>query len=600
MFLRDKENRLMLSSSRHKPKTVDDSQPKVYNSYTCGECYEKIPYFRENPEALRLIIYNDDAEPCNTLSSRAGNSKIAAMYFKIQNIPLHFNSSKKAVFPLIYAKTMDAKRHGYNKVLGPLVDDLKRLEKGVPVYYGSEVYILKAAVIALAGDTLAVHDVFGLLGPSSSQFCRECTISRQQFKANPLENNFPLKDEKWYDINLDKLRNKQITPKDCGLKVTGCILNELAAFHVMENHAFDVMHDLAEGIIPVTVQLVLATYYRNKKLGLNIDYINYRIRTFNYGFHDRKNKPSPNVTTQMLLQPNTHRMRQTASQYLLLLRAFPFLFGHKVPGNCQYMGLISVLINITRIAFSPTIPDFLLAELEMDIKVFHNTFFSLFSRHPNKLHHLYHYPDCIKKVGPLVQFDCRVFEGKNKDIKSQMKTACNYKNVCFSLAKRQVFAQTVAIAERPFQNRLEYKSGKMCLVNDLQCAHLIQEKNVDRYFVTKGINYNGVHFRPGCLVSMKGKDFELSVFGVIQEIIVINSAPRFYIQIWEVMGFDTVLQAYEVQSSEELDLVGLDAVHCYATFSVWKVYNQNTCFISRKIYNDDCFNQRTFFLDQHR
>lgn len=156
MFLRDKENRLMLSSSRHKPKTVDDSQPKVYNSYTCGECYEKIPYFRENPEALRLIIYNDDAEPCNTLSSRAGNSKIAAMYFKIQNIPLHFNSSKKAVFPLIYAKTMDAKRHGYNKVLGPLVDDLMRLEKGVPVFYGSEVYILKAAVIALAGDTRCI------------------------------------------------------------------------------------------------------------------------------------------------------------------------------------------------------------------------------------------------------------------------------------------------------------------------------------------------------------------------------------------------------------------------------------------------------------
>lgn len=331
MFLQDEQNRLMLSSNGCIAEVADKLNPKVYYSYTSGQCFENSLYFQENPDALRIILYDDDAEPCNTLSSRAGNNKIAAMYFKIQNIPTQFNSSKKAVFPLIYAKSTDAKRHGYSRILAPLVDDLKRLEKGVPVFFGSEKYIIKAVVIALAGDTLAVHDLFGLLGPSASLFCRECTITRNHFKNNPFEHSFPLKDKHWYNLNLDKLRKKEITATDCGLKVTGCILNELTTFHVTENHAFDVMHDLAEGVIPVTVQLVLSCYYRNKKLGFNIDYINHRIKTFCYGYRDRKNKPSSNITAQMLLQPNTHRMRQTASQHLLLLRVFPFLFGHKTP-----------------------------------------------------------------------------------------------------------------------------------------------------------------------------------------------------------------------------------------------------------------------------
>lgn len=587
MFLRDEHNRHMLSSNSYVPDVVDNLNPKVYNSYTKGQCFENSPYFQQNPDALRLILYDDDAEPCNTLSSRAGNNKIAAMYFKIQNIPNEFNSSKKAVFPLIYAKSIDAKRHGYSRILAPLVDDLKRLEKGVTIFFGSEAYIIKAVVIALAGDTLAVHDLFGFLGPSASLFCRECTITRNQFKDNPFEHNFPRKDEHWYNLNLDKLSKREITTTECGLKVTGCVLNELTTFHVTKNHAFDVMHDLAEGIIPVTVQLVLSCYYRNKKLGFNIDYINHRIKTFSYGFRDRKNKPSSNITAQMLLQPTSHRMRQTASQYLLLLRAFPFLFGHKVPENCQYMGIISVLINITRIAFSPTIPDFLLAELEMDIQSFHNTFFQLFSRRPNKFHHLFHYPDCIKKIGPLVQFDCRVFEGKNKNIKNQMNTACNYKNVCLSLAKRQVFAQAVDIAERPFQNSLEYKSGKMSLVNNLKCAKLLQQKDMDRFVTCKGINYNGVYFRPNCIISISDKVSELPVFGVIKEILVIDNAPQFFIRIWEVVGFDDILQAYEVQDTEESIMIKLHSVHCYTTFSFWMKYNDETRFISRRIYNND-------------
>lgn len=471
MILRNPQNRSALMGCYQ--NDLRNGQFGSYYSYADGRIFKKSNYFKKFPDALRIIIYEDDVEPCNALSSRAGNKKISAIYFKIQNLPKEFNASTKSVFPLIYAKSADSKVHGYNKILAPLVEDLKRLENGVTVFVGDETITIRGTVIVVAGDTLAMHELLGLLGPSANFFCRECTITRNKFLEDPYVNQYPLRDRQWYETNLQRLQTKEVSSKECGLKPGGCILNDLEQFHLTDNHSFDVMHDLAEGVIPVTLQLVLAQYYRNKNLGFSIDFINHRLKTFNYGYRDRKNKPSANITAPMLLQPTKHRMRQTASQYLLLLQAFPFLFMHKVSKDCEYMALISILINITRIAFSSTVPDYLLAELEISIKMFHNMFFKLFQSRPNKLHHLYHYPECIKEIGPLQQYDCRIFEQKNKSIKTQMNTARNYKNVCLSLAKRQIFAQAVTIAEKPFKENTSYQSGSTVLVEDTLSAPLL-------------------------------------------------------------------------------------------------------------------------------
>lgn len=562
--------------------------PTIYGSFTDGNSFRNSAFFEKHPDALRIIIYEDDVEPCNALSSRCGNKKIAALYFKVQNLPRQFNSSTKSVFPLIYAKSTDAKRYGYNRILEPLVEDLKKLENGVKVYFGQEEYLMRGAIIVIAGDTLAVHELFGLLGPSANMFCRECTISRNEFHEHPVMNTYALRDEQWYKENLNRLRKKKITSTECGLKPAGCILNDLQEFHITKNHSFDTMHDLAEGVIPITIQLVLSRYYKNKKLGFTVDFINHRLATFNYGYRDRKNKPSSNITAQMLLQPKSHRMRQTASQYLLFLRAFPFLFNHKVPHDCPYMTLISCLINITRISFSPTVPDFLIAELEIGITMFYKMYFDLFKRRPNKLHHLYHYPDCIKEIGPLQQYDCRVFEAKNKNIKIQMNAAKKFKNVCLSLAKRQLFAQAISIAERPFKDCLTYQSGKMFLIKNMKSAPLLIFNSEDRCFSPKEMVFNGVQFRTNCVVSVKDTNLNgLPTFGEIREIVVIDDKAKILLILWETIDFDDVLQAYQVENTKQEMLVSLENIHSHTTFAFWKTYNNTPHYISKRIYNND-------------
>lgn len=69
-----------------------------------------------------------------------------------------------------------------NTFLSTFVHELKQLEKneGVPIKINNTYFILRASLLNLCSDTLAAHEVFGLLGPSLNLFCRSCVITSQE------------------------------------------------------------------------------------------------------------------------------------------------------------------------------------------------------------------------------------------------------------------------------------------------------------------------------------------------------------------------------------------------------------------------------------
>lgn len=149
-----------------------------------------------------------------------------------------------------------------------MIADLKKLENGITVYYESEPFVFRATLAVFVGDTLAVHDVFNLLGPGANFFCRICTISRPVFIENP-HSQHPIRTKDWYESKMQQLKSGEISSKECGLQSRGCILNELNNFHVCENYVLDVMHDMAEGVVPLTLQLVLNRYLKSEEIDLN-------------------------------------------------------------------------------------------------------------------------------------------------------------------------------------------------------------------------------------------------------------------------------------------------------------------------------------------
>lgn len=583
LVLRNPSTRNLLTES----ELHHSSSPftKEYSTYCSGETYKKSDYFKKFPDAVRLSLYQDDVELGNALSSRAGINKVSCFSVKIQNFPDRFNSSPKSIFPVIYCTSVDAKKHGYNKILQPLLFDLKKLENGVTIYYGSEKFELRAVLTIFCGDTLAVHEIFNLLGPGANFFCRICTISRPLYKQDPFEVH-PLRTKSWYDDNLHLVKEGQILQSECGLKAEGCILNELQNFHVTENFALDVMHDLAEGIVPLTIQLVLSHYAKDKNVEINSSYVNYRISTFAYGYMDRKNKPSANITDEMLNKPNAYRLKQTSAQSFLLLRAFPFLFGHKLKADCPLMLLIGHLINITRILLSPIVSDYLLAELEEHIRLFQQLFYTNFSRRINKSHHLEHYVECIKRSGNMKQFNCLTFEQKNKPCKSQSATCKNFKNICKSLAKRQCLTMVVDIIDNPFTDKVVYKTGCLRYQKDCKSKAFIVE-NEDIIFTPRNVTINGIEFRPNVIVALKNSKELYTCFAVIREVVVKHNQLYFLVRICKTLDYNDFLEAYEVEVTDSDQFLSTEAIHQHATFAFWTTHNSNTQYISRRFYCQD-------------
>ncbi|XP_062705148.1 uncharacterized protein LOC134287393 [Aedes albopictus] len=445
LVFRNPRNREFLSAT----DSSNASEVSEYSSFRTGSLFNNSEYFKQHPNVIRMSVYQDDVELGNAFSSRAGKNKISNICFRIQNFPEKWNSSPSTIFPVIFVLSSLAKKHGYNKILEPLIHDLKKLEQGVAVFYGEEKVILKATVTAFCGDSLAMHDVFGLLGPSAKYFCRVCTISRPEFHDDPTK-ECPLRDAAWYATNLAAVQCGEQSPTECGLKACGSILNELPNFHITDNWTLDVMHDLAEGIIPLTLQLVMGRYVKQKDLRFTKSFINHRISTFNFGYVDRKNRPMANITDEMLSAPGVHRMKQTATQNFVFLRAFPFLFGHRIPVDCKFMLMIGHLINITRILLSPVVSADMLAWLDEHVRLYNELFFENFQRRINKSHHLQHYSELIRRSGSAKQFNCLPFEQKNKPLKNQAATCRNFKNICKSVAERQSFRTVIDLLENPF------------------------------------------------------------------------------------------------------------------------------------------------------
>nr|XP_029713732.1 uncharacterized protein LOC115257890 [Aedes albopictus] len=581
LIFRNPDARHLLNDSE-----CEEPVTKEYTSFRSGETYQNSEYFKQYPDAVRLSIYQDDVELGNALSSRAGINKVSVFDFKVQNFPPKWNSSPKTVFPLMYCTTIDAKKHGYNKLLKPLINDLKKLEEGVTVFYGNESYTIRAVVTMFCGDTLAVHEIFGLLGPMANFFCRVCTIQRPAFHQNPFE-NFPLRTKEWYDQNMDLVKSGAITPSECGLRPGGCILNELRNFHTTENFALDTMHDIAEGLVPLTVQLVLSHYYKKKELGITAGYINQRIHSFAYGYIDKNNRPSANFTNEMLSKPAAHKLKQTAAQNLLLLRAFPFLFGHKVSANCEYMNMIGHLINITRILMSTIVSEHMLASLEEHIRLYEELFYSKFKRRINKNHHLDHYVLCIKKSGNMKQFNCLVFEQKNKPAKNQSSTCRNFKNICKSLAQRQCFKMIVDILDNPFRDKTSYHGGKIVLREQSRSQRFLDETLV-QVFIPKSVTINGIDFRPNLLVCIRNYENEYyPTYGIINEIVVINSKIHFLLKLCKTKTYNTFLEAYEVSVDSDEQLFHLEQIHTHTTFAFWTSHGNSLKFVSRRNYCRD-------------
>ena len=103
-------------------------------------------------------------------------------------------------------------------------------------------------------------------------------------------NEFQLRTRESYDRHSALVDEDPSLASVYGLKGNS-ILNQSNFFHVVEGLDPDIIHDQLEGVLPLTVKLMVKNFIQVDKY-LTLEQLNQHIGAFKYGSADASNKPS--------------------------------------------------------------------------------------------------------------------------------------------------------------------------------------------------------------------------------------------------------------------------------------------------------------------
>ncbi|KAB0803750.1 hypothetical protein PPYR_00720 [Photinus pyralis] len=293
----------VLQDTKHYLTKLQNS--KVFSNFTQGKHWKSK---LTDKFTLPIFLYYDDYELGNALGSRAGTNKLGAVYCTIPCLPQYFYSLK-SIFLVSLFYTND-KRLGYKHIFKPIVDELNSLEsEGIVVNYGNKEEKVYFQLALLLGDNLALHTMLGFTESFSATYrCRFCKIPKNVSYTACCSDDTIKRTIQNYESDL-QLNDLSQT----GIKENS-IWNDIKNFHVVENFAVDIMHDLLEGVCMYDMTIILNKLILEYQL-FSLTTLNNRILGFNTFGAETANKP-PVITLEML----KGKLKFSAAEMLFLSR----------------------------------------------------------------------------------------------------------------------------------------------------------------------------------------------------------------------------------------------------------------------------------------
>ena len=533
----------------------------TYRDISDGSYFRRHPLFSKKKYALQILLYFDEFETANPLGAKKGIHKLGAVYFTLKNLPAKFNSVLMNIHLAALFYVEDLKKYGFEKILKPLLTDLKQLEtNGIKLPFFDEP--LFGTVIQVTGDNLALNSLLGFVECfSATYWCRFCLTAKEdtQMKFTEAESGITLRSKELHAEHCKALENEN-TQTLYGVK-KDCVLNTLHYFHCTENFAVDIMHDLLEGVVQYELKLFFQHILKSGYISIKA--LTERIQSFNYGFLERKNRPSG-----LKIEDKSKHLGLNAIQTLCLIRNTPLIFGDFVEREDAHWLFLILLLQIVNIIFSPIVTDGMVTFLNHLICDHHNMFKELFpdKRLIPKHHLMIHYPRCIRKVGPLIHLWCMRFEAKHYTFKKSVK---NFKNLTKSLVKQH--QRKLAFYYENFAfTKLEVGPAKLKKLRDLEsgtllCGTLNLEQDTD-VSVTKWIKSFGTWYQVGLFVCT-GMLNDLPLFKRIKQIVIYGDRPFVVGSAVQTLHFDEHFYAYCIDDqNQESSMIDIDNLKYFKPF----------------------------------
>lgn len=204
-------------------------QEGIYSDLRDGMYMKNNPLFLNDKGALQIQLFYDDFETANPLGSKKGIHKLGAIYFTLRNFPPQFNSVLSNIHLCALFHSQDIKTYGFDKILEPLISDLKVLESDgiiIPTFPNP----IHGTVVQVVGDNLAIHGLFGLVESFSARnCCRFCVTEKSEFQTIFSEDDMVLRTKDMYSEQCQTIQSNPQLPHYYGVK-RPCSLNSLKYF----------------------------------------------------------------------------------------------------------------------------------------------------------------------------------------------------------------------------------------------------------------------------------------------------------------------------------------------------------------------------------
>lgn len=424
---------------------LNEESPQRYSSFKDGNIYKTNPFFKDGEFRLAVGLYMDEWEVCSPLGTSKKKHKILSVYWVLADIPAKFRSQLHVIQLAALVKSAHLKEFGFEKSLLQLWQDLSFIERE-SVYVESVGENLKGTVVYVSSDNLGAHQFGGFMesfGPNVLRPCRACMATNSDIQDAYFQSDkFVRRNRENHSYHIQQVEDDASVSRLYGVK-RDCVLHKyLQGFHATTGLPFDVSHDCLEGIVPYEMALCLA-YLIGKKY-FSLDYLNGRIRHFQYKFSDKVNQPQ--IIGVNYKSRNTIGGNQ--SENWTLLRLLPLFVGEHVPKEDSVWAVLLSLKKLVELVHGPVFTDEMLNTLDTiihDHKLLFTTAFPDASLKP-KHHFIEHYTEQIKMLGPLSKVSTIRFEAKHNFFKRIVRNVNNFKNILVSLSTRHQLMEAYYLA----------------------------------------------------------------------------------------------------------------------------------------------------------
>lgn len=534
---------------------------------------------------IRILVYADDFQVANPLGSKTKIPKITGFYFKILN--LNPSGKLRNIFAYAFARSIDVKKFGYERIFIPFANEMVRLIKGNPVVvtlHGRKV-TLNFKFVGITGDTLALNEIYNIRTGRAYRFCRCCLINRTNFlvkaaHVSPYRTDFHFSTVQ----RLVRLNTRGKTAKESILKnygytsVKNSILLKLN-FSPRNNCIFDRLHDFFEGVSPL-IFIQVVRFLIEKDI-CTVDFLNKRIEAFDFGKIHDTDKPTPNLTRDSITTLTITKLKQNGIQMHCLIRALPFLVLDKLDQYYKSLSdeeertkvediieLISLHLRSIQICSSHSLMSTHLLTLETVISQ-HNTLYQKLFKVPliNKFHHLMHYAKMIREYGPAIYLETTRFEALHKIFKQRMNISRNFKNVPFTLARFYSFWFCYFFSYPEVKPILESKG----------CEET-QDSVLGPVIHGNSLTFNEIFYQRDMVLCISTENVingGYPTFGIIKSMRYYQNQLHFTVRLLNTSDYSQDFCAFEVELTSNEQEVTLESLSSKYPFAIWKNCTDN-------------------------